>query len=66
MHLSFLSIRLSFPWPLLITVYGTIFSFYLFYLFKLIRKGPTPLVLDGSVAEVITETLFKYLAPEGK
>ncbi len=51
---------------LLVTVYGIIFSFYLFYLFKLIRKGPTPPVLDESVAEVITETPFKYLAPEGK
>lgn len=51
---------------LLVTVYGIIFSFYLFYLFKLIRKGPTPPVSDESVAEVITETSFKYLAPEGK
>ncbi len=33
---------------------------YLFYLFKLIRKGPTSPVLDESVAEVITETPLKY------
>ncbi|MEN9470931.1 MAG: cytochrome ubiquinol oxidase subunit I [Candidatus Aquirickettsiella gammari] len=51
---------------LLIVVYGIIFSFYLFYLFKLIRKGPTALLLHESVADVITETPFKYLAPEGK
>ncbi len=51
---------------LLIIVYGIIFSFYLFYLFKLIRKGPTALLLHESVADVITEIPFKYLAPEGK
>jgi cytochrome d ubiquinol oxidase subunit I len=51
---------------LLVIVYGIIFSFYLFYLFKLIRKGPSAPVIDKSTEEVITETPFKYLAPEGK
>lgn len=51
---------------LLILVYGVIFSFYLFYLFKLIRKGPSSLILHESVTGVITKTPFKYLAPEGK
>jgi cytochrome d ubiquinol oxidase subunit I len=51
---------------LLVTVYGFIFSFYLFYLFKLIRKGPIVPAIGESAEEVITETPFKYLAPESQ
>jgi len=50
---------------LLVTVYGIVFSFYLFYLFKVIRKGPAPLPHE-SITDVITESPFKYMAPEVK
>ena len=50
---------------LLVIVYGIVFSFYLFYLFKVIRKGPAPLTRDAT-ADVMTETPFKYMAPEVK
>ena len=50
---------------LLVIVYGVVFSFYLFYLFKVIRTGPAPLAHDPS-KDVVTETPFKYMAPEGK
>ncbi len=50
---------------LLVIVYGIVFSFYLFYLFKVIRKGPAPLSHNTS-KDVIAETPFKYMAPEGK
>ncbi|WP_010597772.1 cytochrome ubiquinol oxidase subunit I [Rickettsiella massiliensis] len=52
---------------LFIIVYGFIFSFYLYYLFKLIRKGPDALPQETeSATDVITETPFKYMSPEGK
>lgn len=52
---------------LLMIVYGVVFSFYLFYLFKIIRKGPTSLPpQEGSITDAITETPFKYMAPEVK
>jgi cytochrome bd ubiquinol oxidase subunit I len=50
---------------LLIVVYGVVFSFYLFYLFKVIRKGPAPLT-HGTAMDVIGETPFKYMTPEVK
>ena len=50
---------------LLVIVYGTVFSFYLFYLFSVIRKGPAPLSHD-TATDVLTETPFKYMAPEAK
>ncbi|MDQ8040143.1 MAG: cytochrome ubiquinol oxidase subunit I [Rickettsiella sp.] len=52
---------------LLVVVYGIIFTFYLFYLFKVIRKGPddTPLS-NETTADMIIETPFKYMAPEVK
>lgn len=50
---------------LLIIVYGIVFSFYLFYLFKVICKGPASLSHD-TATDVIAETPFKYMTPEAK
>jgi cytochrome bd ubiquinol oxidase subunit I len=50
---------------LLIIVYGIVFSFYIFYLFKVIRKGPASVAHDTKM-DAITETPFKYMAPEAK
>jgi len=50
---------------LFITVYVIIFSFYLFYLFAFIRKGPTSKQPTSPVEE-LEEVPFKYLAPESK
>jgi cytochrome bd ubiquinol oxidase subunit I len=50
---------------LLVIVYGVVFSFYLFYLFKVIRKGPAALEHE-TTADVMAETPFKYMAPEVK
>jgi cytochrome bd ubiquinol oxidase subunit I len=50
---------------LLFLVYSIVFSFYLIYLFKLIRKGPSP-ITDDTPANVIKEAPFKYLSPEGR
>jgi len=50
---------------LLLIVYGIVFSFYLFYLFKVINKGPA-LPNSDMITDVIAETPFKYMAPEIK
>lgn len=50
---------------LFVTVYGFIFAFYLFYLFKMISHGPEEIKSD-TPEDIIEETPFKYLAPEGK
>ncbi|MES2998133.1 MAG: cytochrome ubiquinol oxidase subunit I [Pseudomonadota bacterium] len=47
---------------LFVIVYGIIFSFYLFYLFKLISKGPASLSHDTATDAV--DIPFKYMAPE--
>ena len=46
-------------------VYSVVFSFYLVYLFKLIRKGPNDSAFHQRPADVIKEAPFKYLSPEG-
>jgi cytochrome d ubiquinol oxidase subunit I len=50
---------------LLLVVYGIVFSFYLFYLFKTISKGPA-LPSNSTIPDVIAEPPFKYMAPEIK
>jgi len=49
---------------LFVIVYTVVFSFYLFYLFKVIRTGPDAF-MQPEASEVIQQAPFKYLAPEG-
>lgn len=51
---------------LFIVIYGIVFSFYLLYLFRFINKGPLEIPAAITTADVIKETPFKYLVPEGK
>jgi cytochrome bd ubiquinol oxidase subunit I len=48
---------------LIVIIYSVVFTFYLHYLFKVIRKGPDNTV-PRKMSEVITTAPFKYLAPE--
>jgi cytochrome d ubiquinol oxidase subunit I len=50
---------------LLFAIYSVVFSFYLIYLFKLIRKGPDDGIAQDTPTDVIKEAPFKYLSPEG-
>jgi cytochrome bd ubiquinol oxidase subunit I len=52
---------------LFLIVYGAVFSFYLVYLFKVIRKGPDDLPPSSETTiDVLGETPFKYMSPEVK
>jgi len=51
---------------LFIVVYGIVFSFYLLYLLRLIKKGPAAMPAALSSVDAIEEQPFKYLAPEVK
>lgn len=50
----------------LFTVYSIVFCFYLYYLFKYIRKGIPEAVDSQRVSDVIQDAPFKYMAPEGE
>lgn len=50
---------------LLFLVYSVVFAFYLYYLFKVIQKGPGEILSHKDPVEVIKEAPFKYLSPEG-
>lgn len=50
---------------LFIIVYGIVFGFYLFYLFKVIRNGPAELQLSPSLA-TDAQPPFTYMASEGR
>lgn len=51
---------------LFILVYGVVFSFYLIYTLRLIKKGPAQTQSSHSIIDKIEELPFKYLAPEVK
>jgi cytochrome bd ubiquinol oxidase subunit I len=55
-HLPAKSVLISLS--MFVLVYGVVFSFYLFYLFSLIRKGPMP-VLESAATEPVP---FAYMA----
>lgn len=50
---------------LFIIVYGFVFAFYLIYLFKVIKIGPTAIESQHK-EDMVQETPFKYLTPEEK
>ena len=50
---------------LLLLVYGVVFSFYLFYLFKVINKGPES-TFSSAATEPVTEIPFSYMSSEVK
>ncbi len=52
---------------LLFIVYSIVFTFYLYYLFAVIRKGPGTEALhqEKEPIDIVEEAPFKYLTPEG-
>jgi cytochrome d ubiquinol oxidase subunit I len=50
---------------LLFIVYSIVFAFYLYYLFKVIQKGPGQMPAHQDPVDVVKEAPFKYLSPEG-